>query len=41
MSKSKKPDKKNKHKEVDPEKDYRNWRYPWEKAWRDGLKVKW
>ena len=25
----------------DPEKTERTWRYPWEKAWRIGLTVKW
>jgi len=27
------------NREVDPEKDYRNWRYKWEKPWRKGLKI--
>ena len=27
--------------ETNPEKAEREWRYPWERAWREGLKVKW
>lgn len=27
--------------ETNPEKEERAWRYPWEKAWREGLQVKW
>jgi len=26
---------------VDPDIPQRNWRYPWEKAWREGLVVRW
>jgi hypothetical protein len=37
----KKKGKKKAPRENDPDKAERNWRYPWEKAWREGLRVKW